>query len=62
MKKNDMPMGFTFSMSTNDKAMNNFAKMSEDERQTVLKQARNVKSKDEMERLIQGLSEKESFR
>ena len=56
-----MPMGFTFSMSANEKAMNHFARMSEEERAEVIQQARNVSSKKEMERLIQSLSERDSF-
>ena len=61
MEKNDMPMGFTFSMSANEKAMNNFAKMSEEERQNVIQQARNDTSKRAMEHLIEELGEWESF-
>lgn len=56
-----MPMGFTFSMSTNEKAMNHFARMSEEERAQVIQQARNVSSKKEMERLIQSLGEGNHF-
>lgn len=56
-----MPMGFTFSMSANEKAMNHFARMSEEERARVIQQARNVNSKKEMESLIQSLSERDSF-
>ena len=61
MGENHMPMGFTFSMSANEKAMNHFARMSEEERAEVIQQARNVSSKKEMERLIQSLSERDSF-
>lgn len=61
MGKNDMPMGFTFSMSANEKAMNHFARMDEEERARVIEKARNVTSKKEMERLIRELGEKDSF-
>lgn len=61
MGNSNMPMGFTFSMSSNEKAMNNFARMSEEERAQVIQRARNVSSKHEMEKLIQDLGEKEKF-
>lgn len=61
MKDQDMPMGFSFSMSANEKALDNFAKMSEEERAKVIEQARNVTSKHEMERLIQNLGERDSY-
>lgn len=60
MKEKHFTMGFNMSMSANDRAMNHFAKMSEEERQSVLEKARNVKSKEEMEQLIQGLSNGET--
>ena len=61
MGNTNMPMGFTFSMSSNEKSMNNFARMSEEERAQVIQKARNVSSKHEMEKLIQDLGEKEKF-
>lgn len=61
MGKNNMPLGFTFSMSTNERAMNNFARMSEEERAKILDQARNIQSKQEMEQLIRDLGDRDSF-
>lgn len=61
MKEKHFTMGFGLSVTANDKAMNHFARMSEAERQEVLKQARDVKSIEEMEQLIKNLSEKERF-
>lgn len=34
--RNDMPMGFAFQLSMNEKAMENFAGMSDEEKQQVL--------------------------
>lgn len=48
MGKQDMPMGFTFSMAANEKTLDHFAKMSEEERQDVIQQVRNVDTKREM--------------
>lgn len=61
MGNSNMPMGFTFSMSANEKAMNNFARMNEEERAKVIEKARNVSSKLEMEKLIQDLGERDKF-
>lgn len=61
MGNTNMPMGFTFSMSANEKAMNHFARMSEEERAQVIEKARNVSSKHEMEKLIRDLGEKDKF-
>lgn len=61
MGNSNMPMGFTFSMSANEKAMNNFARMNEEERAKVIEKARNVSSKHEMEELIQDLGERDKF-
>ena len=51
----EMPLGLAFQMSMNDKAMKNFAKMTEDERQRVLERARNTRSKSEMQRIVADL-------
>ncbi len=61
MGNSNMPMGFTFSISANEKAMNNFARMNEEERAKVIEKARNVSSKHEMEKLIQDLGERDKF-
>ncbi len=61
MGNSNMPMGFTFSMSANEKAMNNFARMNDEERAKVIEKARNVSSKHEMEELIQDLGERDKF-
>lgn len=61
MGNSNMPMGFTFSMSANEKAMNNFARMNDEERAKVIEKARNVSSKHEMEELIQDLGERDKL-
>lgn len=61
MGNSNMPMGFSFSMSANEKAMYNFARMNEEERAKVIEKARNVSSKHEMEELIQDLGERDKF-
>lgn len=51
----DMPIGFTLSMVSDIKAMNAFSSMNEEQRKSVLEEARNVKTKEEMNQLIEKL-------
>lgn len=51
----DMPMGFAFQMAMNEKALNNFAKMTEEEKRQVLEAARNVSSKQQMQSIVEDL-------
>ena len=54
--QNDMPMGLAFQMSMNQKAMENFAKMTDEEKGQVLEAARNVTSKRQMRGIVDDLS------
>lgn len=53
--KQDMPMGLAFQMSMNEKALENFAKMTDDEKRQVLEAARSTKSKSEMQGIVSDL-------
>lgn len=55
--KDDLPMGLGFSMAMNEKAMCNFAHLSEDEKRQVIEQSRQVKSKAEMAQIVDRLAE-----
>ena len=55
--KNEMPIGLAFQMSMNEKAMENFAGMTEQEKRQVIEAARNVNSKDEMNGIVEDLAE-----
>lgn len=54
--RNDMPMGFAFQLSMNEKAMENFAGMSDEEKQQVLDAARSVTSKQQMRGIVSDLA------
>lgn len=54
--RNDMPMGFAFQLSMNEKAMKNFAGMSDEEKQQVLDAARSVTSKQQMRGIVSDLA------
>ena len=51
----EMPLGLAFQMSMNEQAMRNFANMNEEEKERVLENARNTKSKSEMQRIVADL-------
>lgn len=54
--KKDMPLGLAFQLSMNERALENFAKMTEDEKRQVLEAARNVTSKEEMSGIVEDLA------
>lgn len=54
--RRDVPMGLAFQMSMNEKAMENFAKMTEEEKKQVIESARNVTSKEQMRNIVSDLA------
>lgn len=54
-EEKELPLGLAFQMAMNEQAMARFAAMSEPEKQNAIERARNVKSKQEMERLVNEL-------
>lgn len=52
-----MPSGLGFGLAMNQKAMENFAEMTEEEKQQVIAAARNVESKKEMQNLVRDIAE-----
>ncbi len=56
----DVPIGFGLSLAMNEKAMEHYSKMTEDERKNWLEEAGQVSSKAEMESLVNRIGE--SFR
>lgn len=53
--KNEMPMVLAFQMSMNEKAMENFANMTDEEKSQVLEAARNATSKEQMRGIVSDL-------
>ncbi len=58
MDRNDLPLGFGFALAQNSDAMQKFSKLPENEQQKLLQQAHAVSSKDEMQRLVNGIAAK----
>lgn len=57
--KNDIPLGLGLGLSMNEKAMSEFANMSEREKARIIDQAKNVQSKQEMQSLIQNIGDQD---
>lgn len=55
--RNEMPLGFAFSMAMNEKAMVNFGRMSEAQRQQVITESKKITSKHEMNQLVDRIAE-----
>ena len=52
---NEMPIGLSFQLGLNEKALSAYSRLSEKEKRQVTEAARNVTSKAEMQRLVMGL-------
>ena len=51
----DMPMGLSFQLGVNPKAMDAYAKLNDEEKRQVVEAARNVTTKSEMHQIVRGL-------
>lgn len=54
---NTLPLGLAFGMAMDEQAVNNYGKMTEYEKEKLLAESKNVKSKEEMQQLIQKISD-----
>lgn len=54
---NGLPLGFALGMAMNQQAVEHYGRMTEYEKEKVIAQSCNVKSKAEMEQLIQRLGD-----
>lgn len=54
----DMPMGFSFQLGMNPKAMDVYANLNDEEKRQVVEAARNVTTKSEMNQIVEGLEQK----
>ncbi len=52
---NGMPQGFGMALTRNSKAMNNFSHLSDDEKKKIIELTRSVRSKGEMNRIVNKL-------
>ena len=52
-----LPLGLSFGLAMNEQALTNYGRLTEYEKEKVLAESKSVKSKEEMENLIQRLSD-----
>ncbi len=53
----DMPMGLSFQLGMNPKAMDVYGKLNDEEKRRVVEAARNVTTKSEMRQIVAGLEQ-----
>lgn len=51
----DMPLGLTFQMAMNGKAMEEFGRMTEEEQKQILEEAKNVQTKEQMKSIVDNM-------
>lgn len=51
-----IPLGFGMALAMNESAMKIYAALTEEKRQEILKRARNVRSKQEMQQIVDSLA------
>lgn len=52
----DLPMGFGMALVQNEKAMSNFANMTENQRKSIINQTHSISSKEEMQSFVNNLA------
>lgn len=52
-----LPLGLAFGLAMDEEALNNYGKLTEYEKERLLAESKNVKSKEEMQSLIQKISD-----
>ena len=53
----DMPMGLSFQLGMNPKAMDVYGKLNDEEKRRVVEAAKNVTTKSEMRQIVAGLEQ-----
>lgn len=57
VKEDGLPLGLGFGLATNQSAMMGFASLSDEEKKQVIEAARQVQSKEEMQRFVNSIAE-----
>ena len=58
--RTEMPIGLMFELTKDKRSMQNYAALSEQERQKILLRARKAQTKEDMHLIVMSLSDKES--
>ena len=56
-----LPVGLAFGMAMDEQAINHYGRMTEYEKEQVIARSKNVKIKEEMQQLIQKISDGDTF-
>ncbi len=56
-----LPLGLAFGLAMDEQAINNYGKLTEYEKERILAESKSVKSKEEMQQLIQRISEEDTM-
>ena len=56
INKNDLPLGFGMALAQHPEAMNRFANMDDSQKEKVLSEVHNIKSKQEMKTFVANLA------
>lgn len=59
MKYNDLPLGFVMALAQNENAVKQFEQLDESAKSKLIEQTHNVKSKKEMQNLVNDLTNSE---
>lgn len=58
MDKDYLPVGFAMSLAMNEKAMSAYAGLNQKDRKKLINQSRKIKSKEEMQKFVEKLTER----
>lgn len=61
MQQASLPLGLSFGLASNKDVLDNYSNLTEYEKEQLLAQSKSVKNKDEMQQLIQEISDGESM-
>ena len=61
MQQASLPLGLSFGLAADKNALDNYSNLTEYEKEQLIAQSKSVKSKDEMQQLIQQISDGESM-
>ena len=57
VKEDGLPLGLGFGLAMNEKAMDSFASMNEEEKKQVIEAARGMTSQEEMQNLVNNIAD-----
>ncbi len=56
-----LPLGLAFGIAMDERAIDHYGRMTEYEKEKVIAESKNVKSKEEMQQLIQRISDRDTI-